>query len=489
MGSAMALARLQALEKYLEECRSLSNFSQIAREQCLQVVKEVQAMEKLDLSEGGPLLACVHQNKLWSDEEKEMISQAVHSKVKEHLIGKAVHSRLPMQQFQNFPIYLTDSDWNAVLSESTNVQHKCDVVMTRLHALGLRAPSEDTLAMLTVVLLLRDSQRLSDGVQLRSSYLTVKQMVKTFLKGQKEVRRDENHDFVEKLPPDPAALPQLNSLYTAGEKPGGLPHGVDMEHLLRLMSLVPQRSTSRSISMQIPKATSHSLMDNSVVAAQQMAAQMFMASMGNMAAFHGYNLHPGFQPSGNASSSVLRPLPPPVVPPPLPAPESGPQHVDASNVEVVPVVKPSPAKALKAIRDRDDPPADQQAVAPTKTAARPANITTVNEQLEEALGARDQSKKEKKEEAEEQKQVSEKKETEQAQKKPAGQSKSMKKPAAGSMKRPSAVVDAPPVKRHRKGPIPGPKLRLKLMPQGCSKCRHRQGCTNSCWLGRGYGDA
>ena len=30
------------------------------------------------------------------------------------------------------------------------------------------------------------------------------------------------------------------------------------------------------------------------------------------------------------------------------------------------------------------------------------------------------------------------------------------------------------------------KLRLKLMPEGCSKCRYRKGCTNSCWLGRGY---
>lgn len=405
----MALAWLQALEAYLGQCRTLSNFAEIARQQCLQVVKEVDAMEKLDLAEGGPLLACIQQNKFWSSDEKEMISQAVHSKVKEHLVGKAVNSRLPMQQFQNFPMYLMDSEWTAVLSESSNVQQKCDVVMTRLHAIGLTAPSEDTLAMLTVVLLLRDSQRLSDGVQLRSSYLAVKQMVKGFLKSVKE-RRDEHFDFIEKLPADPAAISpiKLRNMYPNDSGPSKLPNGVDMENLLRLMSLVPQRSTSRSISMQLPKAAGHSFMDSNLMAAQQMAAQMFMASMGNMAAFHPVNAQLGFQASGNSSSSGFRPGLPALTGPST-APLTAPAQVEVSKVEVVPVVKaPSPTKAPLAIRDVEDPPAEQ-AADKTKIDASPANITAVNERLEEALRARDQSKKDKKEEVEEQKGDSSKK--------------------------------------------------------------------------------
>ena len=59
----------------------------------------------------------------------------------------------------------------------------------------------------------------------------------------------------------------------------------------------------------------------------------------------------------------------------------------------------------------------------------------------------------------------------------------LKKPASAAPKKKNTKVvtkDKP-----KKGIITE-KLRLKLMPEGCSKCRYRKGCTNSCWLGRGY---
>ena len=511
----MALSRLQALELYLEKCKPLNNFKDILHEQCLQVVKELENLEKMDFGEGAPLLACVQQNTFWTADQKELLSQAIHAKVKQSMVGKTVVSRIPMQQFQHFPMYLMDSDWSSILSDGINVQHKCDIVMERLYGLGLRAPSEDTLAMLTVVLLLRDSQRLSDGIQLRSAYLSVKQMVKNFFKGMK-TSSDTTlvaSDVVEKLPSDPKALQEekLHKAYPAGKGPAQcLPSGVEMEYLLRLMSMVPQRSNSRTISMQLPKASGQQLVDPNMMLAQQMATQMFISSMGGFQQFGRLPLNQavghfdgsGFQASGTSSSSRPAPAPLPV-PSPLALPSSVPTQGPQVEVEVVQATSTtstnSPTKAPLAIKDA--PATTVESEDPSKQAAANLNIKDVNQKLEDCLAARDQDKKEKKE-------VQAHKES-QVDKKNVGKTASQKKPAKADDKKKSSPMKKPsaapanaskrakdtgatlavehPVKKHRKGPLPTEKVRLKWRPDGCSKCRWRAGCTNSCWIGRGYG--
>lgn len=100
----------------------------------------------------------------------------------------------------------------------------------------------------------------------------------------------------------------------------------------------------------------------------------------------------------------------------------------------------------------------------------------VNADLEKALEARDKSKNEK---------IggdasSTKDPKSEGMKKPAS---SMKKPASSqtNFKRPAASSHT-----GTKGPIPSEKLRKKMKPDGCSKCRHVAGCTASCWAQRGY---
>lgn len=49
------------------------------------------------------------------------------------------------------------------------------------------------------------------------------------------------------------------------------------------------------------------------------------------------------------------------------------------------------------------------------------------------------------------------------------------------------VSNKKPAKQgHNKGPIPNQKVRMRLKPQGCAKCRQRKGCCDSCWVQRGY---
>ena len=504
----MALQRLQALEVYLEKCKPLSNFQNILQEQCLQVVKELESLEKMEFAEGAPLLACVQQNTFWTAEQKELLSQAIHSKVKQSMVGKTVAARIPMQQFQHFPVYLMESEWSSILKDTINVQHKCDIVMERLYHLGLRAPSEDTLAMLTVVLLLRDSQRLSDGIQLRSAYLSVKQMVKNYFKS-KKTSSDTTLapvDLLEKLPSDPKALQEerLQQGYPAGKGPAqSLPSGVEMEYLLRLMSMVPQRSTSRTISMQLPKASAPQMIDPHMMFAQHMATQMFISSMGgiNRVPFNQLaNFEaPAFQASGPSSAS--RPVP--VAAPVSLALPSAPSQCEQMPVEVVPPTtlarQNSPGKTPLAIKDSPAPHVDTGDLSKQEDAQ--LNITDVNQKLENCLAARDQDKKEKKDVQAQPKDKDEKNDVGKTavKKKPAKaeekkQAPTMKKPSStgkNTLKRGTSTSATPDsehiVKKNRKGPLPTEKVRLKWRPDGCSKCRWRAGCTNSCWYGRGYG--
>ena len=111
VGRAMALNRLQALELFLEKCAPLSNFKDILQQQCLQVVKELENLEKMEFGAGAPLLACVQQNTIWTAEQKELLCQAIHAKVKQSMFGKTLAARIPMQHLQRFPVYLMDADW------------------------------------------------------------------------------------------------------------------------------------------------------------------------------------------------------------------------------------------------------------------------------------------------------------------------------------------------------------------------------------------
>jgi hypothetical protein len=73
----------------------------------------------------------VRQNRLWTNDMKEAISQALHNKVTESLgAGKLISNRMPMQDYSWFPVYLTQKDWDRILQADTtaNVGLKCNVV-------------------------------------------------------------------------------------------------------------------------------------------------------------------------------------------------------------------------------------------------------------------------------------------------------------------------------------------------------------------------
>ena len=519
----MAFDRMKALETYLHSCAHLDNFNEILEQQAVHLVKEINQMQKLEFEEGAPLLAMVQQNKMWTKALKETISQALHGKVQETMGSKGlVSNRQQLQQFIWFPLYLTKGDWDAVLKPSLPVAQKCTLVMERLWKLGLRAPNEDTQAMITVIMLLTESHRFSDSVELRSSYLAVRGLVKTFLKNHKEDGASPAKTYRD-LPPCPDALDsgRRDAAFTCGETPASLPQGYTMEFLQQCMKLVPQRSNSSSISISLPKSSPY--LHPGMQAAMAMG-NMGMLGMGGYAqANFGHFGMGGMMFSQHAPQLAGVSMQPNAATLALPPPASSvggsascaaptpcvTEKEEPKEIEVVPSsVKLTPSKRPLAITDAPAVPV------PNEEKSDQVSAVQVSVALEKALEARDTEKKDKtnKKMQEEMPDTCEKDAKDSLPKEGNVQGKpAMKRPASAMtssastapLKRPAASVAenkeakksdttssaGQSSKRRQPGNWKGTidmKQRKKLRPKGCTSCRGVVGCCDSCWRKRGY---
>ena len=152
--------------------------------------------------------------------------------------------------------------------------------------------------------------------------------------------------------------------------------------------------------------------------------------------------------------------------------------VKSTDIEVVQEIdKGGEVSVLQATLD-----AGPSASALKDAAASKQPAVEVNALLQQALCERDASKKQSGTGTCMRRPATSVKKAAPALKKPAAcQAKPVAKPAAFKAK---AVATKMPM--HSKGPIPQGRQRLKLRPDGCSKCRQRPGCCDSCWVGRGY---
>lgn len=284
----MAYERLQALGKYLQECENLPNFSELLGQQCAQLSKQIREGPALDFNSGAALIALVQQEARWQETHKHSLCALIQAKVEEATAPKTLSGgRLPLQDFTFFPCYLSEADWKVVMDNKSSVlAHRANRLTERCHRLGLFAPSEDTYAMFTTVLLLPEQHRFTDGLSLRSSYLSVKTLVKQHLKNKEKEDADKT-DFLRQLPAEPNCLDarKLEQAYDHGDKPANkFPQGVTIELLHQLKKLVPLRSTNKSVNMQFPKASGHPMEQmfnqNAMMQMWQQAAAFSGALMG-----------------------------------------------------------------------------------------------------------------------------------------------------------------------------------------------------------------
>lgn len=467
----MAFDRIRALGKYLKECESLENFDELRTQQCNNLAQQIRDGPALDFDSGATLLALVQQEPLWKEDHKQSLGTVIQEKVQESTkrFG-ATSTRCQMQNFEQFPLYLTSREWRMAQQQGVHEIQKCNLMVERCMKLGCKCPSEDTMAMITTMCLLGDPARFNDGLMLRSAYMNMKNCIKAALKAGANQNEDKGLPFVRTLPSLPGAMsPEImRAAYDDGDGPAAtLPEGVRMHELMQLKSTIPLRANRLTLQLQVPKAAPAlpfmmpgMAMGNPFM--NQFAAQfsnMMAAGMQQAVANVGFQPNNVSQPSQPSRFQALEaaPAPEPAVPQALP--------------EVVPVEEKPQEKRLLAIENTPSKkPKETHEMSEEKEKEK--GSLAVNAQLEKALDKRNQTKKDTQPEMN-------------LPKNPPIQKKPAAAPKAGNvMKRPSGKSGNRSSKG--KGPIPSKETRIRLMPDGCSKCRWVKGCTPSCWVNRGF---
>eukprot|EP00438_Fugacium_kawagutii_P002996 Skav220936 [mRNA] locus=scaffold3184:321763:323513:- [translate_table: standard] len=482
----MVFDRLRALNGYLGALQANSNFASILDQQCGEVAREIRDLDSLELDNATTMLALVAQCVHWQQSHRDTLQEAIQEKCQETVRGKVIRPRNPMQDYTNFPLHLTSQDWRVVGNRNSNVVSRCNCIMNRLWNLGLRCPSEPTMAMVTTCLLLVEPERFSDGLQMRSSYQGVKDMVKKYLKN----LGSENAVGPRVLPATLNALPQnlMDDAYGSPEQMNShglpnLPNGVSIDGLNQLCSMVPIRSTNRQVNLQLqlPKAAGFAHMGHAMGNRQPLALMNAPHSETGVVVSPVVTQPEVAMPKQLAMAAPFEPAEPQqgqVAPPALEPDQNGQVDVAMATVEdQLQVVAPTDSAPV-ALPSIEDKPAESNF---NNDAPQVPNALESNTLLEDALSARETKKKGgtnpskpvmKKPSASTMKAGNTK----------AGPLETKKLKAAPVLKRPAGAVKS----GHCKGPIPSQKVRMRLRPNGCAKCRERAGCCDSCWVQRGF---
>eukprot|EP00435_Cladocopium_sp_Y103_P061098 s891_g22.t1 len=157
--------------------------------------------------------------------------------------------RAPMQQWEHFPLYLSQTVWQKVMDEKANSVTVLDVVFKHLWALGLKNPSEFTKAVLTCLLVIRDEKQKRDCASLRLSYLNCKSQLQSKIE---KFPRTQPAPLVPvelrplELPADPSEVSA--EFRAAAFVPDGLPVEpmLSLDEILRLAGEVNLRSNNAS---------------------------------------------------------------------------------------------------------------------------------------------------------------------------------------------------------------------------------------------------
>lgn len=252
----MALERLKSVADYLQQCVGDVKFDDIQRTQFDLLVLEVQKVKYLTHGTAAEMVPIIKNMQL-TDAMKDDVLKNVNAKVA--FDPAASPSRVVLQKWSHFPLFLTTSDWLRLTNPSLQSQaltHHLKCMLHCLYSLGLRHPHEETYAMMTVLLLLNDQQRFNDIVALRSVYLSCKTQAKSWLTVLKNKTEQPALPPLQILPDSPDGLEKERVKMVYGDGgPAALPQQITLEALMHLASLVPLRSTRSGMTIQLPPAT------------------------------------------------------------------------------------------------------------------------------------------------------------------------------------------------------------------------------------------
>eukprot|EP00438_Fugacium_kawagutii_P004525 Skav212558 [mRNA] locus=scaffold2158:81718:82995:+ [translate_table: standard] len=420
-----------------------------------------------------------------------------------------------MQDWFSFPLYLTEAVWAKVRAEERSLA-KIDAVIKHLTELGLRHPSERTLAVVCSLVAHCSSEPLSQDVSRQTALLsTVKSVARTNVTRAKQLGVPLPAGYLTVLPRNTAeAPPGIQALFANGFTVPPVP----LEPIWEQAIQWPLRDTHASVRLarQVSQPLTASAAACPVTVAQQAVLQTAQLMMNSFAgtwnrsdsdgaavqltplgrAIAGGAREPAGSRTGHTLPALLDRASAPV-----PALLDGPSA--AEPVDIAPTVSPQsvgPA-ANTALEPAATVAAPVASVSPQSEGTQALTNTAATPEPEIALAA----SVERLAEAHYNEDLGGT--GEDLRKKPAGalkkpsaspgvaqkctQGQPLKKPAAsrvaGTMKRPAGHNVKHAVLK-RPAAAAGDLTRAeaaRLRPNGCGKCRNQVGCTPSCWRLRG----
>lgn len=443
-------------------------------------------------------------------EKKTMLLEILQSKV---ATTAASGKNRTLQTWKELAKYLHKAHWDMILDPSVPRTHVMREIVKHMYEVGLRYPSEVTMGYLSILVSFKEYEGLE--VEKFPAFFQYHQQMKNEIVShlenlRKKTQAGENTSLLMILPENPE---DLHYLSVFGQEKAAPPR-VDLEHLHHMVSVLPLRKTHRHAGYASSSSSSLAMAFNRQQNLQQAAAafaNMFsgmnfpgMFYGGTMPVNPGEQLPPGFkmsdQQGGSRHTSTQQmgqlALPAPVSENPeasssVQAPGAQ-QHqmVETRDVQTSVLVEEkhgvTPTTHINPLvpahqecpEDKDARQRGTKDQLDVQSGASNANHEAADAlaQVSQALERREEDKKMRRPAAA-------------VQKRPA-----MKRPgAAPSLSKASSAQKKDPKKSEHndkkgiywRGNITQ-KERMKLMPEGCSTCRYRKGCTDSCWKKKHY---
>lgn len=200
---AMAVDRLKGVVNFLQQCRGADDFDAIQKRQYDILLQDLEQVRQMNHDEAAEALSLLKDIDFTADMRSGL------EKIVQEKVGFVQSGRVILQQWKYFPEFLKDSLWLRLTNpgyQSQALTVHLKLLVEHLYKLGLRAPNEETFAMLTTVLLLTDQGRFTDMVSLRSAYLSAKSQARQWLDVMKKQKEQPRCCKLQDLPKTPSDL-------------------------------------------------------------------------------------------------------------------------------------------------------------------------------------------------------------------------------------------------------------------------------------------
>lgn len=447
-------AAIEATAAFLAGVKDHPNYVEFREQQSSKILLQIRGVS-LTMDQGSSLIEAM-KSVDWSPAEYASLQSEVMNSVQLCLAGSG---RKALQNYTALAAYLPAEVWDELLGSTQSSQAKLEGLLHFAHKLGLSNPTENTFQFICAVFLLATEGQKAMNMQPCIRLETLK-MIKKIFKSLVSKWPAGVFPHLQKLPSSVLDLQEAypNEFARMFGSSAPAPSRLSWSDISVIATGTPMRGTAKtsqlSFSSQMlgrPDMTSV----QSVPALLQALAQTY----GNVLAHTQPAQLPQLMLLPAAQSRVQAKLDHRLA---LPSQSSLPPSVPIMNMDALP--PPVTAESTSAFTAAASPPASLGDIE-AKPKVTQKSVEAAAKVVMEAMSAKSAAAAAK--DAKHEKKIK------------ATKGKATKgKATKGKCKTPAPVAKD---KNQKKKPLPSNAERLKMRPDGCSKCRRKPGCTPSCF--------